>query len=747
MEFFQRATRRPSSAVSGVSSDGEPQEQEQQRRRSKRNSFIGLDGKIQDRYIAQRAALNTPEMTTVPGLSHNNGTKPPQPLPLPVDLLTHAETMTTLDGTQLAYLFLCGYARLSSKVAELNRINVFPIADGDTGANMKVCLKVPARNLLLEPTTSIVRVAANMAADVLLNGQGNSGTILSHFYVSLAEEIGTAIAQHEDSLAIADFATCLANTGRKMAAAVPNPQEGTIVSVSRDACAQLASSSSSYANLKELLQAWHNFVQIELKKTPDQLIVDGVKVLEKAGVVDSGAQGFAYIVEGMMLATKNQLPELQDPNLFKTGVKNDDCGDDLATIDDHTVCDTKYQYCTEAVILLKEDCTKQDVLTMIQKECDGIIGDSVACVGAPAREGGHMCKIHIHTNDPQQFYDKLVPFSRGPIFKKEKVEDMKIMRDLEHVEGKKDVDFNDAKFTIIAGSNIPSPEKHSGSFFSFPLFLVPSDTEEPIDYRFVSDTDVCVALNRQRNESTAVQYTTASSNPMQMKIELLSALAKGKPILVFLITLNKEFSSFGRNLIEAIDMLDPQDKKLVKLFVHGSFTEPVLVMAAIEYAKAGKSIDETYGMCEDIANRTVQSLTFRSSKERKFLKKLRPKFFTDEIIDGTIQVCGTTGSVAQNGRPIATRMFGEFVERTMTDSSSDAYKFAVQHIKAGLAPGQKIGNVLIPCVGRPDYGKQVLKMIEDAGIEIEGTPRIFNDGIFGVMKEWGSISLQYRIVE
>ena len=83
----------------------------------------------------------------------------------------------------------------------------------------------------------------------------------------------------------------------------------------------------------------------------------------------------------------------------------------------------------------------------------------------------------------------------------------------------------------------------------------------------------------------------------------------------------------------------------------------------------------------------------------------------------------------------------------MTDSSLDAYKFAVQHMKAGLVLGQKIGIVLIPCVGRPDYGKQVLKMIKDSGIEIEGTPRIFNDGIFGVMKEWGSISLQYRIVE
>lgn len=98
--------------------------------------------------------------------------------------LKDADTMTRVDGRVLSQLFISGYAKLGSKVDLLNRINVYPIADGDTGANMRVCLKLPARNLILDPSNSPVRVASNMAADVLLNGQGNSGTILSHFFVS-----------------------------------------------------------------------------------------------------------------------------------------------------------------------------------------------------------------------------------------------------------------------------------------------------------------------------------------------------------------------------------------------------------------------------------------------------------------------------------------------------------------------------------------------------------------------------------
>mmetsp|Transcript_48828 Transcript_48828/g.55312 ORF Transcript_48828/g.55312 Transcript_48828/m.55312 type:complete len:328 (+) Transcript_48828:50-1033(+) len=241
VEFFQRET----SKIASFTDEGEEvlltssqvkRGGKQGKRNPKRNSFIGLDGKIQDKYIAKRASLNKPDKSLE------------DVVPLLVDL-KDADTMTRVDGRVLSQLFISGYAKLGSKVDLLNRINVYPIADGDTGANMRVCLKLPARNLILDPSNSPVRVASNMAADVLLNGQGNSGTILSHFFVSLAEEISDRTFSNSmnnekndvdpDSVSIDEFAMCLAKTGEKMADAVTNPQEGTIISVIRDSCAQL----------------------------------------------------------------------------------------------------------------------------------------------------------------------------------------------------------------------------------------------------------------------------------------------------------------------------------------------------------------------------------------------------------------------------------------------------------------------------------------------------------------------------
>jgi hypothetical protein len=246
------------------------------------HGLIGADGKVRDEYILQRQSVNRPAtLNKIPFLCD----------------LTTASTITEVDGWVFTMLLVSGFAKMSSKIGELNTINVFPIADGDTGANMKVCLKLPTRNLLLNPSDNILIAASNMAADVLLNGQGNSGTILSHFFVSLAEEVRDC---KKASLTIDEFASCLQGAGVKMDQAVPNPVEGTLLSVCRDACKGLGSQ-AKYSSLGALLTDWNDIAQKELALTPDRLVVDGVKVLEKAGVVDSGAQGFVYLIEGMYL--------------------------------------------------------------------------------------------------------------------------------------------------------------------------------------------------------------------------------------------------------------------------------------------------------------------------------------------------------------------------------------------------------------------------------------------------------------
>lgn len=220
--------------------------------------LIGGDGKLRDDYIVKRQSVNRPAAL--------------KSIPLLCDLTADVHHV---DGWVLSQLLLSGYAKMATKIDELNKINVFPIADGDTGANMKVCLKLPTRNLLLDPSDNILTVASNMAADVLLNGQGNSGTILSHFFVSLAEEIK---ATGKEQLSIEEFTTCLNNSGVKMKDAVPNPVEGTLLSVSRDACRLLQ---GPFASLSELLEAWNTIAQAELAKTPDQLVVDGVKIWKR----------------------------------------------------------------------------------------------------------------------------------------------------------------------------------------------------------------------------------------------------------------------------------------------------------------------------------------------------------------------------------------------------------------------------------------------------------------------------------
>jgi dihydroxyacetone kinase-like predicted kinase len=161
---------------------------------------------------------------------------------------------------------------MSTKIEELNKIYVFLIADGDTWANIKVCLKLPTQNLLLDPSGCVLMVTSNLAADDLLDGQEDSGTILSHFFVSFVEAV-KMIGKHQ--LTIDKLAACIVATGAMMNDAVTNPVKGTLISVSQVACCGLKEM-GTFDTLNDLIQAWEARAQAELAKTPDQLVVDGV---------------------------------------------------------------------------------------------------------------------------------------------------------------------------------------------------------------------------------------------------------------------------------------------------------------------------------------------------------------------------------------------------------------------------------------------------------------------------------------
>ena len=110
--------------------------------------------KLDDEYITKRQTINKPQaLKSIP-------------------VLNLTQDVTIIDGWVLSQLFLSGYAKMAQKIDKLNCVNVFSFADGGTGANMKVCLKLPVRNLFMEPSDSCARVASNLAADVLLKWPG-----------------------------------------------------------------------------------------------------------------------------------------------------------------------------------------------------------------------------------------------------------------------------------------------------------------------------------------------------------------------------------------------------------------------------------------------------------------------------------------------------------------------------------------------------------------------------------------------
>ena len=206
---------------------------------------------------------------------------------------------------------------------------------------------------------------------------------------------------------MADFCTAIAATGLKMDSAVSNSVDGTIVSVVRD-CSQGVTGS----NLQEVLGSWLKNAETELEKTPDQLKdpTSGKMVLKDAGVVDSGAKGFMYIVQGMRDASVGKLDGMEDAAVLNKSKVTGDAEDVQMSVD-HNVTDTKYQFCTEAVIVLKDGASKDDVLKSFSQKQDEGLGDSVAVVGAPTKGGGQMAKLHMHSNDPQAIFDHALTFS------------------------------------------------------------------------------------------------------------------------------------------------------------------------------------------------------------------------------------------------------------------------------------------------------------------------------------------------
>jgi DegV family protein with EDD domain len=392
---------------------------------------------------------------------------------------------STLDGKRFYYSFIAGAQKIFDHYGGLNKINVFPVADGDTGTNLASTMRsiidtnIPTKN---------IKVTADALADAALVGaRGNSGIIFAQFLYGFSNEI-----KEEKNLTIIAFADVINKAVKYAYEAIANPVEGTMITVMREWAEYVYSIKDKFTDFNELIASSHATALQSLKDTPKKL-----EVLAKAHVVDAGAKGFVLFLEGMIEFFKHgELKKLAVArNVNKVKEFEEVVHDE----------DTKitHRYCTEALISFdNEDPANKVNLKSLIENC----GDSLVVAGSPKK-----LRIHIHTDHPADMFFKIKDV--GNISYK-KVDDMVMQSDIVH--------HRKWKTAIVTDSTCDLPKEFIEKYqiHVVPLtvhfekdFYLDSVTIKPEDfYTMMTESDVRATTSQPTYKDFTNKYNYLASH-------------------------------------------------------------------------------------------------------------------------------------------------------------------------------------------------------------------------------------------
>lgn len=298
-----------------------------------------------------------------------------------------------LNGLRLKRAILAGSYNVINNRSYLNKINVFPVADSDTGTNMSATLQSVMNELVTCMDHSVhgmIRVAADSA---LMGARGNSGVILAQFFHGLAEEMKNKLTVTTHS-----FGNAVYHAVDYAYQAISNPREGTILTVIRDWAGWVHQRAENTEDFAELLRDSIQAAEESLAKTPESL-----SVLKQAGVVDAGAQGFVELLKGMVGFIKKG--EIREIDRLSVDIREE------SPVITEEMGDITFRYCTECIIE-GSDIDQKELRSRFSD-----MGDSLIVAGSSSK-----AKVHIHTNEPRKIFQ--IAGSYGAVIN-EKADDMR----------------------------------------------------------------------------------------------------------------------------------------------------------------------------------------------------------------------------------------------------------------------------------------------------------------------------------
>lgn len=280
--------------------------------------------------------------------------------------------ISNINARVLRDMIVSGANNLQNNKDLIDKLNVFPVPDGDTGTNMSLTISSAIKELNKVSDEDITLIGKAITKGSLMGARGNSGVILSQIIRGFAKGI-----ENKDKLTSQDLADAFklgADTAYK---AVIKPIEGTILTVVRESADFAINSVKKEQDMVEFLESVICEANLSLERTPTLL-----PALKNAGVVDSGGKGLVIFYEGMLESLKGNFIEISNKVNVKEFVES-------SAMEYTNPEDIEFGYCTE-FILETDKIASEEIRDLMLP-----LGDSLAVVGD---EG--IIKVHVHTNEP-----------------------------------------------------------------------------------------------------------------------------------------------------------------------------------------------------------------------------------------------------------------------------------------------------------------------------------------------------------
>lgn len=551
--------------------------------------------------------------------------------------MSKAEVITHIDAPRLRNAVLAGIANVLKHRDHINKINVFPVPDGDTGTNLAFTLS-EIRAALAQTPKNLPELLDRMASAALDGARGNSGAIMAQYFQGLSES--SRDYQVLDARRLAKVSKAAAESAW---GAMTDPVPGTLPTVLEDFADELTKrANEGVEDLRELMAQGLKRAKKSLADTPKKLAV-----LRDAGVVDAGGQGFVDFLEGIWQFTRSgKVPDQAQPNTSRASAQ---------PMPAHGEAPETHRFCTECLI----DGADMNI-TQLRADLEILDASSLVVAGSVKR-----ARVHIHTDSPGDVFRICGQF--GDI-KQQKADDMTKQHALMNQQGQ-------VAIVTDSAADLPAEEIDRLGIHVVPVRLNFGD-EEFLDKLTITPSEFYA---RVANSTLKPQTSQPPPSAFTRQFELLTS--HGLQVLAM------QVSGKLSGTLQAAKTAARHDEEHIEVFDTESAAcgQALMVLFAAEAAAKGWETTAIVSTLKEIKNQIqtfalVRDLSWgvRGGRVKPWMETVSKRLGIHLILttkDGVLKPC----SVVRAG-PHALKRYARFLLRRMRDDKT--YRVIISHNNA-----------------------------------------------------------------